>query len=124
VCPKCKQHTAVRAHMFAPKGGGPPVPVYYTKYTEAQIKIMEEYRDKTPPEQLRALPPEMLLEPQQETALRRNEGSTEWFSPLKEPQKVMALEEFNQKYNLLEVFPNDWPVVSKEDVKQRILASP
>jgi len=108
VCPKCKKRATARAHIYQPKAGGEPEVLYYTKFTDDQIKRMIAYRDSADEKQLRQNPPDSILDTMTESPLRRNEGSKDWYSPIEAPQMLKMVDP--AKYVLIEAFPKDWPI--------------
>jgi hypothetical protein len=114
VCPQCKKQTAVQAFFCTPKGGGEPKLMWYNKYTDAQIKQMEEYRDSHSEEELKENPPDRVLNSLGEFWLYKLPGSSEWQAQSPPPQMWMK-----EVKSPLAVFPDDWPIIPLDQVKQR-----
>ncbi len=121
VCPKCNERTAVRANIYEFKGEQEPRIYSYEKYTEEQIRRMEEYREKTAPEVLKRRPPEMILmdiETGRGGPMIRYEGTDRWLRPdsrmLRSPYQLTK-----EVKSLVQVVPEDWPFVPPEALRQR-----
>ena len=120
VCPKCKERTAVRATFYIPKDGGKPVLYKLTKYTDEQVKKMETYRDAIEEEHQGEQDPEGILAELGESAMEKYPDQDKWFSPGKNPNLVKPFSEIRAKFkHIIPMFPEDWPVVPRDELKQR-----
>ena len=126
VCPKCTKRTAVRAHIYEPADGGPPKVFYFTKYSDAQIKIMEDAISNNEPDMLADLGgPEGYLAGMNDGPSTKAAGGNQWVTFAQgnqNPQLTVNLRGQIKRNRPIEVFPKDdpnWPIVDKDDVRQR-----
>jgi len=119
VNPKTGQRTLVRAYVYTPKDGGPPRAFYYEKYTDAQIKAMNEYAKTAKPDMLAEMPPDMWLSTQNEGPLqRRPDGKWVTFQQLMADPSLMPNLRREAKSFIVET-PDDWgEKLEKDQVKQ------
>ena len=117
--PTTGERTLVRAHVHVPKGGGEPKALWYSKFTDQQIKFMEDYARKARPKELENMPPEGELASQNQGPLIKRPGGR-WIT-YQERQENPKLEPDIRKeaQNFREVYPDDWGEILQEDrIKQ------
>jgi len=117
--PTTGKRTLVRAHVHVPKGGGEPKALWYSKFTDQQIKFMEDYARKARPEELENNSPEGELASQNEGPLIKRPGGR-WITyqeRLENPELDPSVRKEAQDYR--EIFPDDWGEILEEDrIKQ------
>jgi len=117
--PETGKRTLVRAHVYVPKGGGEPKALWYSKFSDAHIKAMEEYIKSTPPEMVMDMPPDAFLSEQNEgPMIKRPDG--QWVTYQQQLRQQDLQPNIRQEAEtIFEVFPENWgPILTDEQIKQ------
>ncbi len=117
--PKTGKRTLVRAHVYVPKGGGEPRALWYSKFSDAHIRAMEEYIKNTRPEIVKYTPPDAFLSEQNEGPMIKRPGGR-WVTY----QQQLRAQEFlpdikKEAETRFEVFPENWgEILTDEQIEQ------
>ena len=115
VNPRTGRRTLVRAHVYVPKAGGQPRALWCSKYTDQQIKAMEEYARKTPKEILADEPPLSRLAKQNDGSLIKKPGG-QWVTFQQRLEKPsLNIDVGREAETIFEVYPEDWGEILEGD---------
>ena len=117
--PKTGKRTLVRAHVYIPKGGGEPKALWYSKYSDANIRAMEEYIKNTPPEMIEYMPPDAFLSEQNEGRMIKRPGGR-WVTYQQQQRAQGPLPDIKREAEtIFEVYPKNWgEILTDEQIEQ------